>query len=516
MSVFEMNNIIEDALNGSPDQYAIYLRKSRADIEAEKLGQGETLARHRRILTELAARKGLFVAKIFEEVESADTIAGRPQIQKLIDECYEGKYRGIIIMATDRLSRGNYGDAQAIMDCLKFSNRNRGLLVITPTKVYDVAHNHDDEEYMEFELFMSRKEFNLIRRRLANGKLQAVVEGNYMGAKRIFGYNIETGRKTRYLVPHPEEAPILKMIFDWADDGVPVNAIAVKLENMGVPTHTGVEWAPQTVRGILRNVHYIGRVKWFEHVKVKVREDGKLVTKIERNTDKYLEFEGKHEALVSEEQFNRVQSRFKVDKTKKDRPLKNPLAGLLVCGKCGKSLRWKEYKMAEPRYLHETGKRCKIRSAAASDVMDAFIEALKLQIEDFEVTVDNKPLVSESSVEAQTKALQAELKKIKQKKMKLFDEWDELDITPNEFAERKAYLNDKADAIQRQLNELETMIPDQEEIAEKAVMLHEALDMLKDDSIDTRVKNQFLKEIIRKIEYNRENDYEFILDVYLN
>ena len=47
-------------------------------------------------------------------------------------------------------------------------------------------------------------------------------------------------------------------------------------------------------------------------------------------------------------------------------------------------------------------------------------------------------------------------------------------------------------------------------------MLHEALDMLNDDTVDTRVKNQFLKEIISKVEYNRENDYEFILDVYLN
>ena len=40
------------------DMYAIHLRKSRADLEAKKLGEGETLARHRKILEELAARKG--------------------------------------------------------------------------------------------------------------------------------------------------------------------------------------------------------------------------------------------------------------------------------------------------------------------------------------------------------------------------------------------------------------------------------------------------------------------------
>ena len=52
------------------DHYAIYLRKSRADIEAEKLGEGETLARHKKILTELAARKGLYVEKIYQEIVS--------------------------------------------------------------------------------------------------------------------------------------------------------------------------------------------------------------------------------------------------------------------------------------------------------------------------------------------------------------------------------------------------------------------------------------------------------------
>ena len=36
--------------------YAIYLRKSQADLEAEASGVGETLSRHRRTLLELAKR----------------------------------------------------------------------------------------------------------------------------------------------------------------------------------------------------------------------------------------------------------------------------------------------------------------------------------------------------------------------------------------------------------------------------------------------------------------------------
>ena len=183
MTVFEQQNAVENAFQPKMDVYAIYLRKSRADMEAEKLGEGETLARHKNILTELAARKGLYIGHIYHEIISgAESIEDRPKIKKLIEDCYAGKWAGILVVEVSRLSRGSQGDAQIILDCLRYANRNKGVLVITPTKTYDVAHNHDDEEYMEFELFMSRREYKMIKRRMDRGREQAVVEGNYMGS----------------------------------------------------------------------------------------------------------------------------------------------------------------------------------------------------------------------------------------------------------------------------------------------------------------------------------------------
>jgi len=43
-----MNAATEEAFPKALDRWAIYLRKSRADLEAEKLGEGETLARHKK------------------------------------------------------------------------------------------------------------------------------------------------------------------------------------------------------------------------------------------------------------------------------------------------------------------------------------------------------------------------------------------------------------------------------------------------------------------------------------
>ncbi|MBQ3885709.1 MAG: recombinase family protein, partial [Ruminococcus sp.] len=64
--------------------YCIYLRKSRADAEAEARGEGETLTRHYNMLMELAKKQKLNIVKIYKEIVSGDSIAARPQMQTLL------------------------------------------------------------------------------------------------------------------------------------------------------------------------------------------------------------------------------------------------------------------------------------------------------------------------------------------------------------------------------------------------------------------------------------------------
>lgn len=523
MITFEKNNAVESALK--MDVYAIYLRKSRADLEAEKLGEGETLARHKKILTELAARKGLFIGEIYQEIVSgAESIEGRPEIKRLIEDCYAGKYRGIIIIEVTRLSRGSQGDAQIIMDCLKYANRNNGLLVITPTKTYDVAHNADDEEYMEFELFMSRREYKMIKRRMDRGRKQAVVEGNYMGAYRPYGYDILKTKTARTLIPNAEEAPIVKLIFEWT---VKMNLtaweIAKKLTLMGVPTYTGEsEWSRATIKTILTNPVYTGKVRWNDRMQVKTMVNGELVTSRPRSnhTEHFMLYEGKHKAnaLVDEETFQNAAGRYKSDKTKSGLKLVNPLAGLLVCQKCGKGMVYHAYKHLKntlPRYNHQPAQLCKVKSVRADDVMKAIVHALQLYIEDFQMKVDNLSDVDENAIQSQIEALYSEMRKVERKLARLFDSWEDEKITDNEFVQRKAVNNERIESIRQQIDELESSIPEKEEYEEMLICLSEALDTLLDDSLDAEIKNEFLKRIIEKIEFSRENNEEFILDVFL-
>ena len=104
---------------------------------------------------------------------------------------------------------------------------------------------------------------------------------------------------------------------------------------------------------------------------------------------------------------------------------------------------------------------------------------------------------------------------IEKKLEKLFDAWEEETISNNEFVERKAVNTARIEKIKQQMNELEDSIPEKEEYQEKIMKFSDALFSLKDETLDADIKNAYLKKIIDKIEFSRENGTEFILDVYL-
>lgn len=505
------------------DTYAIYLRKSRADDESESVE--ETLAKHNKILTDLAARKGLYVSKVYREVVSgAESIEGRPEIQQLIKDCYAGLYRGIIIVEITRLSRGSQGDAQKILDCLKYANRNEGVLVVTPTKVYDIAHNSDDEEYLEFELFMSRREYKMIHKRMTRGKLQCIVEGEYMSSYRPYGWDVIKVGKKRTLTPNAAEFEIGKMIYAWRIDGLTPYKIAQKLTLMGVPTYTGTpEWSKDTVKEILRNPVNMGKVRWNDRMQVKVMADGDLKTTRPRSnhTEHYMLYDGIHKdrAMVTEEEWTLANKDFKSDRTKSNFKLINPLASLLYCQKCGRAMHYQAYAhkggTVSPRFNHPSVQMCKVKSALADDVINAVAHSLRLYIEDFQLKVNGMPTVNEDTVTTQIEALNKELRKVQRTLDKIFDDYENEIYTANEFVERKAKHNERIESIKEQLAALEDSIPEKETYEDKITLLSAALKALENKNIEADAKNEYLKAIVDKIEFSREENNEFILDVYI-
>ena len=208
--------------------YAILLRKSRSDLELEQIEKLETLAKHEQILTELATKMRLNVVETYREVVSGDSLDSRPEMQRLIKDLYQGKYKGVLVMSLDRLARGNAKDQGIISEAFKMTNTH----IITPQKTYD-PNNMSDEDFIDFGLFMARFEYKAISRRMNIGKMQAIRNGNFMGSQAPYGYDIDKkGKNDRTLKPN-QEADIVKMIFNWYTiDKLSAGEIARQLTTM--------------------------------------------------------------------------------------------------------------------------------------------------------------------------------------------------------------------------------------------------------------------------------------------
>jgi len=508
--------------------YAIYLRKSRTDLELEAMGEGETLARHYNMLMNLASKHEIHPDQItvYKELVSGDSISERPEMQRLLTDVYTKKYKGVLVVEVERLARGNTKDQGEVADAFTFS----GTHIITPSKIYD-PNNEFDQEYFEFGLFMSRREYKTIKRRLEAGKLQSVMEGNYILSHKTFGYDIvRESKKVRYLVENPEQSKYVHMIFDWwTEEGKSCDWIAKQMTLMGVtPMKKGKEWSRNTIRDMLKNVIYVGKLKWNDMKTVKKFDSatGQMSKgRVKSAPEDVIIVEGKHKGIISEEQFAKAQARFGTQSHKKtETKLNNPLAGLLRCKDCGKVLAWLEYPdNRTTRLQHKRSFVCNKKSLPAYQVLDSFVEALKEIIADFEIKMesgnDNTELIRHQDIISD---LEKELASQEKRKQRLFDSWEADDgtYTKEEFIERKQKYTATIEAIKSKIQEMKKAVPVPVNYAEQIVTLHQMIDCLNDTNLDAQAKNDFLKQYIDRIDYDvidfgQAKGGQAVLDVYL-
>jgi len=265
--------------------YCIYLRKSRADMEAEARGEGETLARHEKTLLDLSKNLKLNITHIYREIVSGETISSRPIMQQLLSDVEQGVWDGVLVVETERLCRGDTIDQGIVAQAFKYSNTR----IITPMKIYDPSNEHD-EDYFEFGLFMSRREYKTINRRLQSGRIISVKEGKYLGTKPPYGYVRKKLEKEKgyTLEPHPDQADIVRLIFDLYTKGeqntdgmhnrLGVSLIVRKLNDLKIPPMKNGAWVPSSVLDILRNPVYIGKIRWNWRPHKKKMVDGQIIT----------------------------------------------------------------------------------------------------------------------------------------------------------------------------------------------------------------------------------------------
>lgn len=499
------------------EEYAIYLRKSRVDIEAEARGEGDTLARHRRTLLDFARRLGISITHIYEEVVSGETIDARPQMKRLLQDVEAGRWKGVLCMEVERLARGNTSDQGLVSDTFKYS----GTQIITPMKTY-TPDDEFDEEFFEFGLFRSRMEYKTITRRLQRGRMASLNEGKYIAGRPPYGFEKyklpkEKGFSLRPCAPQAQVVQDIFSLFvhgELQPDGsmrpLGSHLIAKRLNATGVPSPSGGKWVACSVRELLRNPAYAGKVRWQYRPVVKSMVNGKRVTSTYIN-DEALIFDGLHPAIVSYETWQIAQQRLKERSNApvpKNKEIKNPLAGLVYCSFCGHSMVRQKYQHgADALSCPQIG--CPCKGSTLDEVEQALLSALRLWLSDYKVKVSSRSSSSDSQPsdpDRQVTQLHQALAALEKQMNNLYTLVEQGVYTPDLFLQRSKVLSAQISETKRELA-----------LAKKRLALDRALQRSRVEIIphiehvlavyptltDPKEKNALLKQVIEKAVYTK-------------
>lgn len=494
-----------------PDEIIVYLRKSRSDDPL--LSVEEVLARHEAMLDEWAEKylgEKIPEKNKFREVVSGETIADRPEIQTILKKIESPKIKAVLIVEVQRLSRGDLEDAGRIIKLFRFTN----TLVITPQKTYDL-HDEYDRDTFERELKRGNEFLEYTKKIMGRGKTLSVSQGNFIGSVPPYGYEkawiIEGKRKCPTLAIKEDEANVVRMIFDMyvnKDMGTP--NIGHALDALHIPPPRGEHWSQASIKDILSNVHYIGKVKWNWRKTVPVVEDSEVI-KTRPRKGEYLIFDGRHEAIISEELFQAAQEKKgKNPRNKKTTNVRNPLSGLIYC-KCGRTMQMKHYKQGAKVYLSYAcydQVHCGSGSCTYDVMINAVSDILKQSIADFEILIKND---SGDSVKLHGNLIKTLEKKLKDINARELAQWEaqsnpdtSMRMPQDIFRQLNEKLQKEKEEVQEALHNAYETIPQSVDYVEKVKTFRDALNALLDPDKEAKEKNRLLKDCIERIDYHRE------------
>lgn len=477
--------------------WIMYLRKSRQDDPTETVE--ETLYKHETMLQEWAMRElGYAIPEenIYREVISGgESIDEREEMRKVLALMEDPRVAGVLCKDPQRLTRGSLEDCGRLITTLLYTK----TLVATPMTIFDLQEKRD-LKYFEGELMRGRDYLDYAKETMWIGRVNSAKRGCFIGSKVPFGYNRVKIGKDWTLEPN-ENADYIRMMFDWyVNHNLLYSQIADKMNELGVPSPSGSKWGKSTIRWILLNKHYDGKVVFNSKKKTTMVENGRKITKrLAQAEEDIIIAEGKHPALVDHETFQKAQDKLKLNPPSKDSyDITNPLCGIFKCKTCGHSVTLHPYKHADNRL------ECRSRhfkTAKVSEVTDALIAALELsELPQLEAKLTNGEGKSAAIQQRILEKLEKHMEEYRQQEEKQYDLLETGKYTQELFDKRNAALREKMEDCQKQIVETKRTMPQEVNYAEKIATLKKAIAALKDDTIPAKEKNYLLKSIIEKVE----------------
>ena len=477
--------------------WLIYLRKSRQDDPNETVE--EVLAKHEAILQEWAKRElGYEIPEdcIYREVASGEKFSEREEFQKVLSRIEDQMVAGVLVVEPQRLSRGDLIDCGVLISTLQYTK----TLVATPMMVYNMEDKME-RRFFQDELMRGRDYLEYTKDSLSRGRISSIKKGCYIASKPPYGYDKVTIGKEKTLAPN-DDADNVKLIFHlYVHEHMTYQQIANKLEQMGVQPKFVAKWSKQTVRAILRNYHYIGKVYYSRRKDVTVVENGERITRrLFQPMENVIMAEGKHPAIIDRDLFEEAQDIMDNNpRLKITGELTNPFAGILKCGKCGKTMVYHPYHHALDRLECRTKPMC-FKSAKVIDVENAVATILEMtELPKLKAHAKNGDGSSVAIQKNQIQKLEKQMEEYRQQEETQYELLETKKYTQELFDKRNAALRQKMEDCEKKIASAKQSLPKSVDYEKKTLALEEAIAGLRNNSLTPAKKNSLLKAVIEKI-----------------
>lgn len=276
--------------------------------------QGASLDAQERRFHELAAQHKWTVVATFKGAESATQASSDRRVLQQVLACIrDEKVDAISVFEQSRLTRADELEVALLMREL----RERNTKIIVGGVIRDLG-SIDERFMVGIQSLVDRAESERIKERLGRGKKEKARQGKRTAGAAPFGYsNPPPGDPRRgKLQVVPEEAAVVRRIFEMRAAGANLPAIAAELVRLGVAPPRAGRWGKTTLLRIFQNPTYIGTAISNGWVEAKKRS---FVWK-PSNPDAII-VENAHEPIVDREIWDAVQARPKAATAKVPRML---------------------------------------------------------------------------------------------------------------------------------------------------------------------------------------------------
>jgi site-specific DNA recombinase len=229
----------------------------------------------------------------------------------------------LIVYKLSRLSR----KVSDVVNIAEFLKKNSTALISIEDRI-DTSSKMGEYFLVLASIFADMERENIIVQ-VKGGMSQKARDGEWNGGKPPLGYDLIEKK----LVVNEEQAQTVQYIFTEYLRGSGYKAIAAVLNDEGLKTGRKSTFSGVSVKDILRNPTYIGKIRWGRRNDWGVLHDSKRKRKYDKDP---IVSDGKHDGIVDEETFNKVQELINTNPRHKMKRFNanHLLSGLLRCPVC--------------------------------------------------------------------------------------------------------------------------------------------------------------------------------------